>query len=159
MPIQRVIRLLVTALLAFISVTAFAQSVHVKKSAVCTVSALTVTCTGSIAGLGNGDVTVIVAFRNATATTICTNQGGTEAPGQNPAVPINVSGSVTLPTLKNGNLTYTVTTNPPTQPTSEQAGCPNNNWTAAIDTITFGAGTLDFFQNNIDVLSLNVTAN
>ncbi|GAB2581140.1 hypothetical protein GCM10027034_10340 [Ramlibacter solisilvae] len=140
------------AFLAFVSVTAFAQNVHVKRNAVCTASALTVTCTGSISGLGNGDVTVIVAFPNATATTICTSPGGNDAPGQNPAVPVNVSGSVTISPTKNGNLTWTLTTTPPAQPTSEQAGCANNNWTASINTISFGAGTAIFIQNNIQVL-------
>src|SRR5215212_4802685 len=36
----------------------------------------------SLAGLGNGDVTIIVTTTGS-ATTLCTNQGGNTAPGQN----------------------------------------------------------------------------
>src|SRR3954465_5056120 len=67
----------------------------------------------SLAGLGNGDVTITVTTTGS-ATTLCTNQGGTTAPGQN-KTPVPPSGQATIPSteIKNGNLTACVTTAPP----------------------------------------------
>src|SRR5215212_4117026 len=58
----------------------------------------------SLAGLGNGDVTIIVTTTGS-ATTLCTNQGGNTAPGQN-KTPVKPSGQATIPSteIKNGNL-------------------------------------------------------
>jgi hypothetical protein len=129
-----------------------AESPHYKKFPTCVVSDTTVTCTGAISGLGNGNVIVTVAFTQAdgsTATTLCTNKGGTTAPGQNPALPVSVTGSQLLSRVKNGNVTFSVTTQPPADPTSEQAGCANSNWTAAIDTVTFHGGTLTVAQEQV----------
>lgn len=158
MSIQKSIRLFLATLIAVLSLSVFAASVHYKKGPTCSVVGLTVTCFGSLSGVGNGAVTATLDFPQATATTICTSPGGNESPGQNPAFPVNASGSVTLPPAdKNGNLQFSVTTNSPTQPTAEQAQCPNNNWTARIDTINFGRGTLTFVQNGQVVLSSSVT--
>src|SRR5437763_1534866 len=71
----------------------------------------------SLAGLGNGDVTIKVTT-TGTATTLCTNQGGNTAPGQN-KTPVSPSGQATIPSteIKNGNLSACVTTTPPPAPT------------------------------------------
>jgi hypothetical protein len=138
-------------ILLFVAI-ALAQSPHYKKFPTCTASDLTVTCTGAISGLGNGNVMVNVGFTQAdgsTGTTICTNAGGNSAPGQNPGVPVSVTGSVLISNPKNGNVTFTVTTNPPANPTPQQAGCPNGNWTAAFDTVTFHGGTLTVSQEQV----------
>lgn len=153
MSTQRLFQFLFAAFIAIFAQASFAQNVHYKRGPTCTAGELTVTCSGSIAGVGNGAITVVADFPNATATTICTSPGGNESPGQNPATPVPVSGSVTLPPApKNGTQAFSVTTIAPQQPTSEQAGCPNPNWTASIDTINFGTGTLTFFQNGAVVL-------
>jgi hypothetical protein len=107
----------------------------------------TATATGRLSGLGNGDVIVTLSFPDATGTTTCTNQGGAQAPGQNPAVPAATSGSVFVDNPKNGTLSFTVTTSPPPNPSATAAGCPNGKtWTAAFDNITFGTGTLTIQQ-------------
>jgi hypothetical protein len=143
------------ALFVLASITvwvALAASPHYKKAPQCVDNGITVTCTGSISGLGNGDIKVTVAFTNAdgsTGTTTCTNNGGNQAPGQNPAVPVSASGSALITNPKNGTATFTVTTNPPANPTAQVAGCPSATWTAAIDNVTFHGGTLTVSQEDV----------
>jgi hypothetical protein len=63
-----------------------------------------------LSGLGNQDVTLSVrAVGNAT--TLCTNRGGNEAPGQN-KTPVSVLGTQTIPAteIKNGNVCFNVST-------------------------------------------------
>jgi hypothetical protein len=125
----------------------WADSPHYRRGPSVVDNGFTATATGTLTGLGNGDVIVTLSFPDATGTTICTNQGGTEAPGQNPAVPAATSGSVFIDNPKNGTLSFTVTTSPPPDPSAQAAGCPNGKtWTASFDNITFGNGTLTIQQ-------------
>jgi hypothetical protein len=136
----------VLAVLTMVGGIVWAASPHYKKGPTVVDNGFTATATGSITGLGNGDVIVTLSFPQATGTTTCTNPGGNTAPGQNPAVPAATSGSVLIEDPKNGNLSFTVTTTPPPNPTPQAAGCPNGQWTAAFDNITFGTGTLTVAQ-------------
>ena len=144
---RRIISLVTVAtLISTAIVGVWAASPHYKKGPFVVDNGSTATATGSLAGLGNGNVIVTLSFPNATGTTICSNKGGTDAPGQNPAVPAPVSGSQFITDVKNGTLAFVVTTLPPPNPSSAAAGCPNPNWTAAFDDITFGAGTITVQQ-------------
>jgi hypothetical protein len=141
------ITLLTVLAVASIAVVAvWAASPHYKKGPSVVDNGFTATATGTVAGLGNGDVIVTLSFPDATGTTVCTNPGGNQAAGQNPATPAATSGSVFIDNPKNGTLSFTVTTSPPANPTPQAAGCPNGNWTAAFDNITFGSGTLTIQQ-------------
>jgi hypothetical protein len=106
----------------------------------------------SLAGLGNGDVTITVTT-TGTATTLCTNQGGNTAPGQN-KTPVKPSGQVTIPSteIKNGNLTACVTTAPPPAPTATEAGCPNSNWSTSLTDVQFATATVTVTQGGQTVL-------
>ena len=106
----------------------------------------------SLAGLGNGDVTITVNTTGS-ATTLCTNQGGNTAPGQN-KTPVKPSGSVTIPSteIKNGNLTACVTTQPPPAPTAVEAGCPNSNWSTSLTDVQFATATITVEQGGKVVL-------
>jgi hypothetical protein len=146
---KQIAMLLAITALGGLAVTAFASGVHITKAGV-TFTAdhnnLTLNASGQIAGLGNGAIVTLVATANPTTT--CTNQGGNAAPGQNPA-PITVSGSTAIPDTggKNGSRPFSVTTNPPTQPTDgTDAGCANDTWTASIDDLCFTSATLTFQQ-------------
>jgi len=153
-------------LLAVASITVvvvWAQNAHYTKGPKVVDNGLQATATGTISGLGNGNVIVTLSFPNATGTTTCTNQGGTQAAGQNPAAPADVTGSAFIPKVKNGTVSFTVTTAVPPNPTAAEAKCPNDKtWTAAFNDITFGSGTLTIQQddgtgNFVTVLTTSVS--
>jgi hypothetical protein len=78
----------------------------------------------------------------------CTSPGGNEAPGQNPALPVNPSGNQTIHNPKNGRAVVDVTTNTPTV-TPQQAGCPNKNWRTSISDVLFTSYTLTISQGGV----------
>jgi hypothetical protein len=106
--------------------------------------------TGSVAGLGNQDVTVVLSAKG-TATIVCRNPAGKVAPGQ--TRDIDVSGSQTITDPKNGRVDFDVTTESPVAP---QDACPNRKWTATITNVDFSSATLIVQQDGEDVLTKSV---
>jgi hypothetical protein len=127
-----------------------AQSVHLKGGANAEPTfidgGLTLNATGALSGLGNGDV-LITLTAQADVTSTCTNQGGNQAPGQNPA-PITVSGGQAIPqdALKNGTTPFDVTTIAPVSIIPGAPDCPNTNWTEAITDLAFTSALLTVEQ-------------
>ena len=111
----------------------------------------TLTATGSVAGLGNEDVTVILNA-DGTATIICTNPAGNVAPGQTKDV--TVSGEQTITDVKNGRVNFNVTTEEPVAPAD---ACPNKKWTASVTNVQFNSATLIVQQGGETVLTDTVT--
>ena len=107
----------------------------------------TLTATGSVAGLGNEDVTVAVAAKG-TATIVCRNPAGKVAPGQTRNV--NVSGQQTLTDVKNGRVNFSVTTVAPTAPAD---ACPNRKWTATVTNVNFSEASVTVSQGGEVVLT------
>ena len=141
-----------TVLMAVLAIgtLVYASSVHLKggKNAEPTFfdNGITLTAEGALSGLGNGDVLITIeAIADVTST--CTNQGGNQAPGQNPA-PITVTGSQAIPAeeVKNGNTPFSVVTLPPETPVPGAPGCPNPNWTEAIEDLAFTSATVTVEQ-------------
>ena len=119
-----------------------AANPHFQGAVRCTEGTDTVTCTGTIAGLGNQNISVLVSA-TGTASVECTNPGGNVAPGQDTT--INASGQQTNIEVKNGKATFSVTTSPPPNPSGGSA-CPNASWTADIVSVNFTSVTVSVFQ-------------
>ncbi len=153
--------LAVLMLVALTTTAAFASSVHFKGDhnvPSFTDNGLTLNASGELSGLGVGDVLVtLTATGDPTAT--CTNKGGTQAPGQNPA-PVTETGSEAIPAseIKNGNTPFTVTTEPPQTPVAGAPDCPNPNWTEDITDVSFTSATVTVEQpEGTTVLTANCT--
>jgi hypothetical protein len=88
------------------------------------------------------------------ATVLCISPGGNAAPGQN-KVPVSPSGSVSIPAteIKNGNVSFSVTTQPPPTPTAQQAGCPNPNWSTKLTDVQFTSATITVSLGGVVVLT------
>ena len=112
---------------------------------VCTDRGLTLQCTAQVAGLGNETVDTTVTAQGTAVGVTCTSPGGNTSPGQNPALPVNPSGTQTIPNPKNGRADLNVTTATPTV-TPQQAGCPNKNWQTSISDVIFTTYTLRISQ-------------
>jgi hypothetical protein len=144
-----------------IGTTAAASSVHLKGGPSAEPSfhdlGLALRATGDLSGLGNGDVLVNLEA-TADVTSTCTNQGGNQAPGQNPA-PLTVTGSEAIPKgeIKNGTTPFAVTTVAPDATVAGAPGCPNGNWTESIDDLAFTSATITVQQAGTTVLTIYCT--
>src|SRR5437763_5543235 len=146
-------RLLATAAVAGVALAgagmpAHADSVHLKGGAHSAPTfrdnGLTLTASGALAGLGNQDLVVnLTATGNPIA--VCVNPSvrngkDNEPPGQNPAPVTLTANPEAIPAseIKNGNVSFGLTTNPPTNnPIPGAPDCPNHLWNEVIRDIRF----------------------
>lgn len=128
---------------------AIAGNVHLKqfKDPLFTDNGSTLTAAGALAGLGNGDIVVkLTAKGNPTAT--CTNPAGaTQPPGQNPAE-VTLTGVEYIPEdeIKNGTVSFRVSTQAPVSPIPNAPECPNTQWTERITDVAFTSASMTVEQ-------------
>jgi hypothetical protein len=133
------------ALLALPGV-ANAQSGHFVQTQTCTDIGTQVQCSGKVAGLGGTTFEISVAAQG-TATVVCINPGGNRAPGQDTSVTVSGS-SGPLPTPRNGQFRYTVTSVAP-GPLPPTPTCPNNQWTPTITDVSFTTATITLTEDGV----------
>ena len=123
-----------------------AANVHFKDGPVFTDEGTTLSASGALAGLGNKDVTMTLTATGTATNITCTNKGGNVAPGQNkPKVTTVGQQSIPVTEVKNGNVSFDLSTAQPFV-TAKQAGCPNNNWTATVNDVEFTSATITVVQ-------------
>jgi hypothetical protein len=136
--------LLAGALLCIATIALYAANPHFLDGPSASDMGTTLKVCGSIAGLGNEDVTIVVTAKGEAYGT-CTNKGQNEPPGQNP-LERTIEGKITNLEPKNGRVDFCVTTAEPGAATAKELGCPNNNWTATIIDVKFTAMTVTVWQ-------------
>jgi|SRR5215208_1265156 len=111
---------------------------------------------GTLSGLGNTDVSVVIDAIGIPMTT-CTNYGGNPVPGQS-APKVSASGNQLLDgnssVRKNGKSPFGVETVDPESIPWDQAGCPNASWSAHIDFIFWTDATISIFNASDQALLL-----
>lgn len=111
---------------------------------------------GTLSGLGNTDVSVVLDASGIPLIT-CTNYGGNQVPGKS-SPKVMASGDQTLDgdslVRKNGKSPFGVETTDPESIPWDQAGCPNENWSAQIDFIFWTDATISVFDASTQALLL-----
>ena len=96
---------------------------------------------GTFTGVGTTDVDIDLDATGVPVVT-CTNQGGNEAPGQNPSA-VFADGSGGLGALsKSGKAALSAFAENPDDPSWDLGGCPSSNWTAHIEGVLWDSLTL-----------------
>lgn len=134
--------------------TAQAQSGHFVGEPSCRDIGTQVRCTGRVAGLGATTFTITVSAEG-TASVVCTNPAGNVAPGQSFDTDLTGS-SGPFATPRNGQASFTVTSNAPTAPAGS---CPNSKWTATVTDVEFTSdATVTLFEdgNVSDVITVPI---
>ena len=117
----------------------------------------TVTATGSVAGLGNENVDVVLTLE-ASVTVQCENPAGKIAPGQTKFFEASTTQSNLE--VENGRLNFTISATADPAGADLTGACPNSKWTPLPGDVTVLSATLDIIQpsgSGIVVLSSSFT--
>jgi len=133
----------------------YAANVHFKGSPSMSDNGVTASVCGRLTGLGNGDLTLTLSG-TGTTTTACVNPAGNFAPGNPGDVSVSGVANILATSIKNGTVTFCVTTVAPECSNAKECGCPNNNWAATITDVDFTSLTLTVVQNGKIVLQTSL---
>ena len=125
---------------AMLTGTAAAASPHFVGAVKVVDRGTTLNVSGSVAGLGNEDVRIVVTA-TGTAVVDCRNPGGNIAPGQRKTVA--VTGQQIIQDPKNGRVNFNVTTLGPQPP---PGSCPNSQWTPILRDVQFTDADVFVYQ-------------
>jgi hypothetical protein len=80
------------------------------------------------------------------------NPSGAHRPGgQQPATVVSGTQDIAGDKIKNGSVSFSVTTDEPTVPSDPKAaGCPGANWTVVLDDVSFTDNTVCVYQDSIN---------
>jgi hypothetical protein len=111
---------------------------------------------GTLTGLGNSDVSVVIDASGPAAIT-CVNFGGNQVPGQS-YPKVDAVGNQFLDgdsaIRKNGKSPFGVETVDPETVPWNLAGCPSANWTGYISFIFWTDATISIYDANTEALLL-----
>ena len=127
-----------------------ASSPHFKRGGTpaCRDAGTALECTGSLAGLGNENLTFILQADSFGTFACRTPSGKNEPYGQNKVYfPVNDVTSIDASEIKNGSLNFTISAPdiPPTA-TPQQAGCPSTSWSTRLVDLEFSNISLEIQQ-------------
>jgi len=117
---------------------------------------LALQATGSLSGLGNGDILVHLEVAGQAYSTCANPGGGTQPPGQNPA-DVTLSGTQAIPSsqIKNGTVKFGLVTGAPPSPVPGAPGCPNAQWSQVVEDVAFSRAAIIVEQGGAAVLALD----
>jgi len=142
-------RIRLIAVLTFSIAVLLAASVHFVVGPTSVDAGTQLVVSGKIAGLGEGDVTILVTA-DGVASVECSNPAGNVAPGQTTAV--SAAGLQVFPSPKNGNLVFSVSTVAPSIPSSACVDNSGKQWSAAATDVAFSGGVITVSQGGVIVL-------
>lgn len=131
---------------------AWADNVHFKRGSPSFVdNGFSLTENVKLAGLGNGDLVVRLTAVGRPTAVCATPGGGNLAPGQNPADVSVDSGLVSIPSsqIKNGNVSFAITTLAAPATIAGAPDCPNPNWDEIVTGMSFTSATLTVAQGDV----------
>lgn len=135
--------------------SAWADSVHFKRGSPTFVdNGRSLTEQVKLAGLGNGDLVVRLSAVGQPTAVCASPGGGNLAPGQNPAEVSVDSAQVSIPAsqIKNGNVSFSITTEAAPAAIAGAPDCPNPNWTEIVTGMAFTSATLSIAQGDVQAL-------
>ena len=101
---------------------------------------------GSLTGFGGKTDLFVTLTGSGIPAVTCTNNGGAQAPGQNPAVASSIAeDEIGADETRNGKAPFKVTAQNPTL-TWEEGGCASSKWTATVTSMNWTLAVIKVYE-------------